>query len=119
MGRCYSMDLRERVLAFVAQGGSRRAAARHFGVSESFAIKLVRHQQHSGSPARRPQGIGKLVPYEAFLIQEVEKTPDITMPELAETLWLEHRVKAAPAVLSRLLCRRGLTYKKTPARVDI
>ena len=116
MGRCYSMDLRERVTAFVAQGHTRRAAARRLGVSESFAIKLVKHQERSGSPAPvrqgRPHGSGKLAPYEAFLIQEVEKKPDITMPELAVWLLEEYEVAAAPATLSRLLCRCGLTYKK-------
>jgi transposase len=118
MGRCYSIDLRERVTAFVAQGHSRRAAARRLGVSESFAIKLVRHQERSGSPAPvrqgRPPGSGKLARFEAFLIQEVEKKPDITMPDLAARLWEEHGVSAAPATLSRLLCRRGFTYKKSP-----
>jgi transposase len=118
MGRCYSIDLRERVTAFVAQGHSRRAAARRLGVSESFAIKLVRHQERSGSPAPvrqgRPPGSGKLAPFEAFLIQEVEEKPDVTMPDLAARLWEEHGVSAAPATLSRLLCRRGFTYKKSP-----
>ncbi len=84
MGRCYSMDLRERVTAFVAQGHSRRAAARRLGVSGSFAIKLVKHQERSGSPAPmrqgRPPGTGKLAPFQAFLVGEVEKKPDITMP---------------------------------------
>ncbi len=56
MGHCYSMDLRERVTAFVAQGHSRRAAARPLGVSESFAIKLVKHHERSGSPAPVRQG---------------------------------------------------------------
>ena len=118
MGRCYSMDLRERVTAFVAQGHSRRAAARRLGVSESFAIKLVKHQERSGSPTPvrqgRPHGSGKLAPYEAFLIQEVEKKPDITMPDLVARLLEEHGVAAAPASLSRLLCRLGFTYKKSP-----
>jgi hypothetical protein len=31
------------------------------------------------------------------------------MPELAARLLEEHNVAAAPATLSRLLCRRGLT----------
>jgi transposase len=44
MGRSYSLDLRVRVAAFVEAGQSRRAAARHFGVSDSFAIKLLRRQ---------------------------------------------------------------------------
>ncbi len=123
MGRCYSMDLRERVTDFVAQGHSRRAAARRLGVSESFAIKLVRHQEKSGSLAAvrqgRPPGTGKLAPFQAFLIQEVEKKPDITMPELAERLLSAHGVSAAPAVLSRLLCRCGFTYKKIADGVGV
>ena len=116
MGRCYSLDLRVRVAAFVEAGHSRRAAARHFGVSDSFAIKLARRQAQSGSPAPgrqgRPRGQGKLAPYEAFLIRTVEAKPAITMPELAERLWEEHGVAAAAATLSRFLCRCGFTYKK-------
>ena len=76
MGHCYSLDLRVRVAAFVEAGHSCRAAARHFGVSDSFAIKLVQRTRHLGSPAParqgRPPGRGKLAPYEAFLIQTVE-----------------------------------------------
>src|SRR3712207_577752 len=34
------------------------------------------------------------------------------MPELAARLLEQHGVVAAPAMLSRLLCRRGFTYKK-------
>jgi transposase len=94
-----------------------RAAARHFRVSDSFAIKLMQRQRQSGSPAParqgRPRGTGKLAPYETFLIQAVESQPDITMPDLAARLWEEHGVRAAPATLSRFLCRRGFTYKKT------
>ena len=76
MGHCYSLDLRVRVADFVEAGHSCRAAAEHFDVSESFAIKLVRRTRDTGSPAParqgRPPGGGKLVPYESFLIQTVE-----------------------------------------------
>ena len=116
MGRSYSLDLRVRVAAFVEAGQSCRAAVRHFGVSDSFAIKLARRQAQSGSPAParqgRPRGQGKLAPYEAFLIRTVEAKPAITMPELAERLVEEHGVAAAAATLSRFLCRCGFTYKK-------
>ncbi len=61
----------------------------------------------------RPEAAG-LLPYEAFLVQVVEAEPAITMPELAARLLAEHGVVAAPAVLSRLLCRAGFTYKKMP-----
>jgi transposase len=115
MGHCYSLDLRVRVADFVEAGHSCRAAAQRFGVSESFAIKLVRRTRDTGSsaPARqgRPPGRGKLVPYEAFLIQTVEARPAITMPELAARLLEEHGIGVAPAMLSRFLCRCGFTYK--------
>jgi transposase len=118
MGHCYSLDLRVRVADFVEAGHSCRAAAEHFAVSESFAIKLVRRARDTGSPAParqgRPPGRGKLVPYEAFLIQTVEARPAITMPELAARLLEEHGIVAAPAMLSRFLCRCGFSYKKSP-----
>jgi transposase len=118
MGHCYSLDLRVRVAAFVEAGHSCRAAARHFGVSDSCAIKLMQRQRRFGSPAParqgRPPGRGKLEPYEAFLIQTVEAEPAITMPELAVRLRAEHGVVAVPAMLSRFLCRHGFSYKKMP-----
>ncbi len=117
MTQSYSLDLRVRVVAFVEAGHSCRAAARHFGVSDSFAIKLLQRQRTSGSPIPARQGRPgrrRLSPYEAFLIQTVEAKPDITMPELAARLLEEHGVVAAPAALSRLLCRHGFTYKKSP-----
>ena len=118
MGGCYSLDLRERVTRFVAEGGSRREAGRRFAVSASCAVKLVQRRARTGSaaPARqgRPKGSGKLAPVADFLIATVEATPDITMPELAERLLALHGVRATPGALSRCLCQRGFTYKKSP-----
>ena len=118
MTQSYSLDLRVRVAAFVEAGHSCRSAARHFGVSDSCAIKLVQRQRQFGSPAParqgRPPGRGKLVPYETFLVQTVEAQPAITMPELAARLLDKHGIVAAPAMLSRFLCRRGFSYKKMP-----
>jgi transposase len=117
MGKSYSSDLRDRVVAFVEAGHSRRAAARHFGVSESFAVKLLQRMARLGSglPERqgRPPGGGKLAPYAAFLVGAVTAKPDITMPELGARLAAEYGVHAEPATLSRFLCQRGFTYKKS------
>ncbi len=117
MTRSFSLDLRVRLATFVEAGHSCRAAARHFRVSDSCAIKLMQRQRQSGSlaPARqgRPPGGGKLVAYETFLVRTVEAEPAITMPELAARLLEQHGMVAAPAMLSRFLCRRGFTYKKT------
>lgn len=116
MGRCYSLDLRERVTRFVEDGGSRRGAARQFAVSASCAVKLAQRRARTGSaaPARqgRPKGSGKLAPVASFLIETVEATPDITMAELAEALRATQGVTATPAMLSRFLYQRGFTYKK-------
>lgn len=116
MGKSYSSDLRERVVGFVAAGGSRRAAARHFGVSNSFAVKLLQRTQRFGSslPAvqGRPPGKGKLAPHRAFLLGVVDAQGDITMPELAARLAAERSVQALPSSLSRFLRAAGFTYKK-------
>jgi transposase len=117
MGKPLSLDLRQRIVTRVEAGHSRRAAAAHFAVSESCAVKLMRRVETTGSPrpARqgRPPGTGKLAPYQDFLIGRVRAKPDITMPELAVVLRQAHGVKAAPAALSRLLCKAGFSYKKS------
>jgi transposase len=56
MGKSYSLDLRERVIDFVGCGGSRRQATSHFSVSPSFAVKLWRHREKTGSLAPAKQG---------------------------------------------------------------
>lgn len=117
MGQSYSLDLRARVVARVRAGHSRREAARHFGVSPSCAVKLVKRVDRTGlaepAPQGRPRGSGKLAPHQAFLIARVEEQPDITRPELAAALQAERGVIASPASLSRVLCKAGFTYKKT------
>jgi transposase len=55
MTQSYSLDLRVRVVAFVEASRSYRAAAHHFGGSDSFDIKLLR-QRTSGSPTPARQG---------------------------------------------------------------
>ena len=116
MGKPYSIDLRERVQAEIAGGRSRRAAARRYDVSPSFAVKLADRVSRTGSaqPARqgRPPGGGKLAPYLTALLEWVEGEPDITMPELAAKLKAEHDVATHPASLSRVLLKAGLSFKK-------
>src|SRR3982074_2076804 len=120
MGKPYSIDLRERVQAEVEGGQSRRAAARRYNVSASFAVKLVDLVSRTGSaqPARqgRPPGGGKLAPHLTALLEWVEAEPDITMPELAAKLKAEKDVTAHPASLSRVLLKAGLSFKKKHCR---
>jgi transposase len=71
MAKPYSQDLRDRVIEAVERGKlSRRAAARHYEVSESVAIKWLERVERDGS--REPVGHGghrasKLMPHRDFL----------------------------------------------------
>jgi transposase len=119
MGKPYSIDLRERVQAEVSGGQSRRAAARRYDVSASFAVKLAERVSRTGSaePARqgRPPGGGKLAAHVTALLAWVDAEPDITMPELAGKLKAEKDVTVHPASLSRVLLKAGLSFKKNTA----
>lgn len=94
MGKSYSLDLRSRIVGYVEAGHSRRSAARHFGVSDSFAVKLMQPVVRDGSltpaPQGRPRG-SRLTRFKPLLIDAIEKEP---------------------AELSRLLCQCGFAYKK-------
>jgi len=117
MVKPYSVDLRERVVRFVISGHSRHAAAAHFGVSVSSAIKWVAAYLARGELVPKPLGgrrFSKLDPHRAFLIATVEKQPDITMPELAAALAAKSTT-VDPASISRWLRRNNFRYKKSPS----
>ncbi|MGA9608342.1 MAG: IS630 family transposase [Rouxiella badensis] len=117
MPRAYSRDLRERVVAFVGCGHSRRAAAAHFDVSPSFVINLMTAYRARGSLA--PKRVGgrrhaKLDPHRVFLLRRVAEKDDITMPELAGELEAACGTRADPASISRwLIFATAIALKKT------
>ena len=111
----FSNDLRERVVAFVEAGHSRHEAARHFGVSVSFAVNLMSLFRKTGSVQPRPRGgfrHGKLNPHRVFILRQVANKDDMTMPELADLLALAKGTGVAPATLSRWLIAHGFSFKK-------
>ena len=115
MGKPLSVDLRERVVAFVGAGHGRGAAFPCFGelCGETFGPRGC-HGDDCAGPAG--PGTGKLAPFAGFLGTRVDTEPDITMPELAEALFEAHGVRASPAALSRFLIREGYSYKNPPDR---
>jgi transposase len=56
MGKSYSGDLRERVFGEIADGHSRRSAARRFRVSASRGVLLAQRMRETGSLAPARQG---------------------------------------------------------------
>ena len=115
MARAYSQDLRDRVLAVAADGGSSRGAAARFGIGIKTAIEWVRRARETGETAARKQGQpsgSKLNPHEAFLLGLVDGKADITLSEMKERLAAEHGVSASVTTLWRFFDARGLTFKK-------
>lgn len=122
MPKSYSLDLRERVHAFVEAGHSRRAAARHFDVSPSFVINLMTNSARRGTLEAKPRGgarRSKLADYRDWLIGRVEAQPDVTLEELTAELRDRFAVCVHLANVSRLLRNAGFTYKKNIAGVGI
>jgi putative transposase len=89
MGKPYSMDLRERVVAAVEKGGlSCHQAAAQFGVSISSAIKWTRRMRETGSVApgqmggHRPKAIAGQ--YRIWLLERIKS--DFTLRGLVAEL---------------------------------
>jgi putative transposase len=117
MARPLSLDLRERIVAAVEGGLSRRAAAERFQVSESCAIKLLQRWKRTGSAA--PGRIGgrkrfALEPHEALVRELVAAHPDATLDELAARL-ADEAIEVGRTSIFRFLKALGLTHKKRPS----
>jgi transposase len=119
MGRAYSLDLKERVVAAVAAGESRRSAARRFGVSASAAVKWTDRARRTGSPKAKPMGGARrrlvLAAERDWLLARLAEKPDLTIRALSAEL-AERGVKAGPFAVWSFLRREQLTFKKNSAR---
>ena len=119
MAKPYSQDLRDRVIEAVERGEmSRRAAARHYEVSESVAIKWLERLERHGS--REPVGHGghrasKLMPHRQFLEAARAEKSDVTLQALCDRLSAERGVKADTSMMSRFFRKIGVTFKKRPS----
>ena len=120
MPKPYSQDLRDRVIDAVERGKmSRRAAGRHYEISESVAIKWLERVERHGS--REPLGHGghrasKLMPHRDFLKAARAEKSDVTPQALCDRLFAERGVKADTSMMSRFFRKIGVTFKKRMAR---
>ena len=115
MGKPMSVDLRERVVAAVDGGASRRKAAERFGVSISSAIRWTSRARRLGSVRPEPQGgdtrSRRIEAHAPVILAAVEERPDITLAELRELL-AGRGVAVAASTLCRFFARRRITRKK-------
>lgn len=117
MGRPYSVDLRERVVAAVERGAmSRRRAAAQFGVGISTVIGWVKRFRQTGSVApgqmggHRPKAItGE---HREWLLQRV-KEKDFTLRGLIAEL-AERGLKVGYRAVWNFVHAEKLSFKKKP-----
>jgi putative transposase len=112
------MDLRERLVAAVEAGESRRSAARRFGVSASVAVKWLQRVRTTGSVA--PDQVGgyrrpALADEREWVLARIAEKPDLTLRALAAEL-SERGVKAGQYAVWSFFKREGLTFKKNTPR---
>ena len=116
MPKSYSGDLRERVIATVVSGASRRAAAEVFEVAASTAVKWVQRWHDSGSSASKPRGgsTSRLEKHAAVILALVDEQPDATLNEILAAL-RKQRIRSSRSALWRFFERHDITFKKKPA----
>ena len=116
MGKAYSQDLRERVMAAVDSGTGAYAAASIFRVSVSYIYKLLGRRKMTGETSARPWAGGpkpNLAAYDEVLRARVMSEPDATLAELQAWLVAEHGLKVSIGCLWKRLRHLGLTLKKS------
>jgi transposase len=125
MGKPYSQDLRERVIAAVDTGTGAYVAAPLFRVSVSYIYKALIRRRTTGEVTARRSGGGprpKLAPHDDALRARVAAHPDATLEELQAWLAAERKVKVSIGCLWNRLKFLKLPLKKSrselPSRID-
>jgi transposase len=116
MGKPYSQDLRERVIAAVDSGTRVCAAARLFLVSVSYVSKVVGRRRTTGETTARLGRAGrkpKLAAHDEAIRARVAACPDATLEELQAWLADECAVKVSIGCLWNRLKLLKLTLKKS------
>ena len=115
MGKPYSIDLRERVVAAVLTGGlSRHRAAAQFGVAVSTVVNWVRRYQDTGSVApgqmggHKPKAISG--EHRAWLLERT-KARDFTLRGLVAEL-AERDLKVDYRAVWNFIHAEKLSFKK-------
>jgi transposase len=119
VGAAHSEDLRERVVAAVAGGSSRRGAAARFQVSAASAIRWTALEKQTGSvrPRQRPtESRSPLEAHTAWLLELVAKEPGLTLAQTEQRLSEDLGVKTTERSIRRFYKRHKITFKKNAAR---
>ena len=115
MPKALSADLRERVIAAIEAGASRRQAAERFGVGAASAIRWHAVFRHEGRAAPKPMGgdhcSHRVEAHAALILQSLRARPQAYLRELRDALQ-ERGVNTSTSGLSRFFARHDVTRKK-------
>jgi len=120
MSRSFSSDLRVRVIRAVEEGLSTRKAAALFGVGVSAVGEWYRRYRDRGEIEACKQG-PRLDALEAFILDLVDRTPDMALYEIAERPRDECAVSVCPATDWYFFDKRSITFQKrlrTPVSIS-
>src|SRR5262245_28416842 len=125
MGKGYSKDLRERAVAMVEEGESRREVARLLNLAPSTAVRWLDQWHRTGNVAAKA-GTGHsrspLKAHAQWLLDLVDKEPDLTLEEIRDRLRCEKKLPIATSSVWRFYDRHKITFKKKsctrPSRID-
>ncbi len=118
MGRPISMDLRERVVAAVRSGMTRRQAAARFYIAPSTVVNWMKRAEAEGRPV-----IGKVGGHRKFILEaelpwiraRLEQKPDLSLRGLLAELNNRGLAVSYFAVWT-IVHRVDLSFKKKPPR---
>jgi transposase len=116
MGRPYSQDLRDRVLASVDGGMAPSEVAEVFQVDVSYVYKVLIRRRTTGITTALPWAAGarpKLKDHEEALRGHVTQFSDATLEEIRAWLVSEHGIKVSVGCLWNTLTRMRLPLKKS------
>ena len=117
MGKPYSLDLRERVVAALEAGLSTDQAARRFSIGKATAGAWGRLKRSRGDvqPAKQGKPKGSVLDAHAdFILGALRDKPDLTLDEMVARLAAEREVKVVRTAVWKFLDRHGQTHKKRP-----
>ncbi len=119
MAKGYSKDLRERAVALVDEGESRREVARVLNLAPSTTVRWLERWTTEGTVEAKP-GTGHsrspLKACEQWLLDLVANEPDLTLEEIRDRLKREKKLEVAVSSVWRFYDRHEITFKKSPAR---
>ena len=118
MGRPYSQDLRERVVAAVEGGLSRNRAAKQYRVAVSTVIEWIDAWRDERRLRPKPMGgdhNSRLKGEREWLLQRIGEAPDLTLEELRREL-AGRGTAVGYGTVWRFFAAEGISFKKNRAR---